>query len=241
MPPSTQQAPESLTAEHKFSLKQRAALWLIPRLAHALLVLLGRTLRFEYSWEDEADAVDAARRFPQGGSIVPFWHECLLPATCAYRDAPATIMVSSSFDGECIARTIHRLGLRTVRGSSTRGGAEALRAMPGTAEGGFMVFTADGPKGPPRVAKVGSVVLARNTGHPICCMHLAPRNAWRLNSWDRMLIPQPFTLVHVRLAKSFSVPAELSHEGIVAFHRQMQNALERVRLEAEKRVLRPSP
>jgi lysophospholipid acyltransferase (LPLAT)-like uncharacterized protein len=235
VPPSTEHDAESPLEVPRFSLKQRLALWLIPPLAHALLMLLGGTLRFDYSWEDEADAGESGRS-PHPGSIVPSWHECLLLAAYAYRDSKATVIVSSSFDGECIARTVHRLGLRTVRGSSTRGGSEALRAMPGAAQGGFMAFTADGPKGPARVAKVGPVMLARSTGRPICCFHLAPRHAWRLHSWDRMLIPRPFTRVHVRWSKRIDVPAAANQQEISAFHQQLQAALERVRLEAGRQV-----
>ena len=236
MPPSTEQTTGSPPQAPQFSLKQRAVLWLVPRLARALIVLLGRSLRFDYSWENDADADDGSR-YPRAPAIAPCWHECLIPAACCYRDANSTILVSSSFDGECIARTLHRLGMRTVRGSSTRGGQKALRAMPGAFQDGFMVFTADGPKGPARLAKVGPVMLARSTGIPIYCFHLAPRHAWRLNSWDRMLIPQPFTRVHVRVSQAIEVPAEASHEELRAVHQQMQETLERVRLEAERRVL----
>ena len=211
-------------------------LWLVPPLARALLMLLGCTLRFEYSWEDEAEA-DASRRFPrEAGVIAPFWHECLLLAAYGYRDSKATVIISSSFDGECIARTIHPLGLRTVRGSSTRGGSEALRAMPVVAQGGLMVFTADGPKGPARVPKLGPIALARSTGCPICCFHLAPGHAWRLPSWDGLLIPRPFTRVHARLAKLIRVPAGAGRETMRCLQEEVRATLERTRLEAERRV-----
>jgi hypothetical protein len=79
-------------------------------------------------------------------------------------------------------------------------------------------------------------VLARHTGRPICCFHLAPRQAWRLPSWDRLLIPRPFTRVHVRLAKLIAVPARADRETMKQLQEQVRAALERVRLEAERRV-----
>lgn len=225
----------SPAAERKFSLRQRIILWIVPRLAQALLTLFGCTLRFEYSWEDERDA-DASLRFPPAGTIGLFWHRCLLLAAYGYRNCNATVMISSSFDGELIARTIHRMGFRTMRGSSTRGAVRALLGMHDAARGAFTAFTADGPKGPRYIAKPGPVLLARNTGNPICCFYLAPRGAWEINSWDRLLIPKPFTRVHVRWSKRIDVPGDASSAQMKAMHEELQAALERARLEAERRV-----
>ena len=116
-------------------------------------------------------------------------------------------MVSSSFDGELIARVVNRLGYRAIRGSSTRGAVRALLGMHDQAAQGVSTsFTADGPKGPRFVAKPGPLLLARSTQQPIYCFHLAPRRAWQLNTWDRMLIPKPFTKVHLRWSKESRYP-----------------------------------
>ena len=131
-----------------------------------------------------------------------FWHACILPAAYYFRARDVAIMVSSSFDGELIARVVNRLGFRAIRGSSTRGAVRALLGMhEQAAQGAYTVFTADGPKGPRFVAKPGPLLLARSTQQPIYCFHLAPRRAWQLNTWDRMLIPKPFTKVHLRWSK----------------------------------------
>jgi lysophospholipid acyltransferase (LPLAT)-like uncharacterized protein len=145
-------------------------------------------------------------------------------------------MVSSSFDGELIARVVNRLGFRAIRGSSTRGAVRALLSMRDHAARGVSTsMTADGPKGPRFVAKPGPLLLARSTQQPIYCFHLAPRRAWQLNTWDCMLIPKPFTKVHLRWSKPIEIPADASPEEMKAFYRQMQAALEDVRLEAERR------
>jgi lysophospholipid acyltransferase (LPLAT)-like uncharacterized protein len=146
-------------------------------------------------------------------------------------------MVSRSFDGELITRILHRLGFRTIRGSSTRGAVRALLSMRNqAAQGAFTIFTADGPKGPRFVAKPGPLLVARNTQRPIYCFYFAPRRAWQLNSWDRLQIPKPFTKVHLHWSKRIEVPADANPEEMKLFHGQVQTALENVRLEAERRA-----
>jgi hypothetical protein len=226
----------AVAAEPRFSLKQRIALRVVPWLTRALLILLGRTLRFEHSWDGNPPLRTGTDQ-PPPGAIIAFWHACILPATYYFRARGVAIMVSSSFDGELIARVVNRLGYRVVRGSSTRGAAAALLGMREQAEqGAYTSFTADGPKGPRFVAKPGPLLLARSTQQPIYCFHLAPLRAWQLNTWDRLLIPKPFTKVHLRWAGPIEVPAGASQGDMEALHAQLQAALEAVRLEAERRA-----
>ena len=226
----------AVPAEPRFSLKQRIVLRVVPWLTHALLILLGSTLRFEHSWDGDPPLPPGTDLPPQG-AIHPFWHGCLLSAGYYFRGRGIAVMVSSSFDGELITRVADRLGMRTIRGSSTRGAVLALLGMRKQAEQGVSTsFTADGPKGPRFVAKPGPLLLARSMQRPIYCFYCAPRRAWQLNTWDRMQIPKPFTKVHLRWAKAIEVPADASPEEMKALYNQMQSALEDVRLEAEKRA-----
>jgi lysophospholipid acyltransferase (LPLAT)-like uncharacterized protein len=124
------------------------------------------------------------------------WHEDLVFLANVFRGTGFTILVSRSRDGELGARIAHRLGLRTVRGSSSRGGEEALGEIVDLARGGASVaFIADGPRGPRREMKMGAVVAAKLSGRPIVPITCAMRHAIRLNSWDRMRIPVPFTRI----------------------------------------------
>ncbi len=92
-------------------------------------------------------------------------------------------MVSRSFDGEFIARTIEKLGFVAVRGSSSRGGAAALLGLKAQLEfGNPVVFTIDGPRGPKYVAKPGPVLLARASGLPMAAFYVAIDDPWILNS-----------------------------------------------------------
>jgi lysophospholipid acyltransferase (LPLAT)-like uncharacterized protein len=125
-----------------FSYSQRITLAIVPRLVALLLRALHRTLRYEVVVEP--GAVPAT---PPALQVWCFWHRCLIPCACYFhvRFKPA-VLISRSFDGELIARTIERLGFLTARGSSTRSGGSGLLALAKAVERGHpAVFTADGP------------------------------------------------------------------------------------------------
>lgn len=146
-------------------------------------------------------------------------------------------MISRSFDGECIARTVEKLGFRPVRGSSSRGGARALIGMRQELEQGHpAVFTADGPRGPLYVAKPGAVLLARKTGYKICCFHVAVERAWVLKSWDRMMVPKPFSRAAFYITSPITVPADATDEELEGWRQTMQADLDRARLSAEAKL-----
>ncbi|HLJ89329.1 MAG TPA: lysophospholipid acyltransferase family protein [Candidatus Angelobacter sp.] len=163
-----------------------------------------------------------------------FWHQCIIAASYRYRGQNIAIMISRSADGEYIARISQKLGFRPVRGSSSRGGVGALIGLRQEIElGHAAVFTIDGPRGPIYVAKPGPVMLAKKTGYPIVCFHLAVERAWILNSWDKMRIPKPFSRVTVYLSKALVVPPDASEESLDILHQEMQAMLDRCRERAE--------
>ena len=213
----------------QFTLTQRLSLALITFSAWLLVRLVGPTLKYEVTVEDGG---------PAGGWIQPavwvFWHRCIVPATWFFRGRRIGVMTSSSFDGEYIARIIDKFGFEAVRGSSTRGGVRALLGMHTVIEEGrTAAFTIDGPKGPRYVAKPGPVLLARTTQTPLVAFHLAVKNAWVLNSWDRLMIPKPFSKVALHISRMMRVSKDASHEELARYHAEMQTALDRVRGSAE--------
>jgi lysophospholipid acyltransferase (LPLAT)-like uncharacterized protein len=122
-----------------------------------------------------------------------------------------------------------------VRGSSSRGAVGALIGMRRELEHGHSVaFTIDGPRGPRYVAKPGPVLLAKKSGVPVCCFYIHVERAWVLNSWDRMMVPKPFSRAVLYLSSPISVPRDATDEEMNALHQQMQQSLERCRLNAEK-------
>jgi lysophospholipid acyltransferase (LPLAT)-like uncharacterized protein len=103
------------------------------------------------------------------------------------------VLVSEHKDGELIARMLHAWGFRTIRGSSTRGGGRALLAMiRELGEGSAVVITPDGPRGPAKVFQRGAIVAANRAQMPIVAVGVHVDRAWRLKSWDSLIIPKPF-------------------------------------------------
>ncbi len=171
---------------------------MIPPLAALFLRLLGCTWRYRdiNAKNPDGSAVPVGITIP-GPTLFAFWHCTLLACAYRFRNRNIAILISRSFDGELIARTVERLGFVAVRGSSTRGGASAVRGMAEAYNRGHRcAFTADGPKGPARIAKPGPVQVAQLTGAAwIGAYHAEPAHALRLNSWDRFMIPLPFTTI----------------------------------------------
>ena len=180
---------------------QRLALFLIPRLAAPLIRLLGATLRYRDVYDQDIFDAALAPHVPGdsilGPTIYAFWHRSLLACAYRFRGKNIAILISRSFDGELIARTVERLGFRAVRGSSTRGGASALRALADAyREGHRCAITVDGPRGPAMVSQPGATQLAQLVEAPwIGAFYALPTRAWTLNTWDRFLIPKPFSTV----------------------------------------------
>lgn len=215
--------------EQEFSLKQRIGLALVSTLGYMAIRLIGPTLRFTVSIEEGGPATEHYHP-----AIYVFWHRCVFPATWFFRKRNIAVMTSKSFDGEYIARIIEMFGFPAVRGSSSRGGVRALLGMHKVLDKkNSVAFTIDGPRGPRYVAKPGPVLLARNTGAPIMCFHIALEKAWVMNSWDRFMIPKPFSRAFLRIGPLMQVSRGIDNEAIAAYHTEMQATLDRIREFAE--------
>jgi len=203
----------------------------VPRLVWALLFVVGRTWRFETIAEQ--GAVPIPFGVGVGADIFCFWHQCVLPCTFYFRRSGATIIVSQSFDGELIARTLELFGYKTVRGSSSRGAQEGMLGLRHAIEsGGPAIFTADGPRGPIYRTKMGPIKLATLTAARIGAFHLEPRRAWSLRSWDRFLVPWPFTRIAVSWSRWTTVSPHLSPDQFEPKREELNAAIERARLHA---------
>lgn len=130
--------------------------------------------------------------------IYLLWHGTLLPLVWAHRNRNVVAMISEHSDGEIIARIVHSIGYKTVRGSSTRGAARALLGACRVIEdGACLAVTPDGPRGPAESVAPGAAIISQRTGAPMVPVSLKASSAWRLNSWDRFMIPKPFARVQV--------------------------------------------
>ena len=229
---------ETVTAQSEtrgatYSFAQRLFLtfasWIIP----ALIALIGCTLRVRFNWEE--GSIGSLDNVHPG--IFPFWHRCVFPAAWIFRKRKLAVMTSRSLDGEYIARVIQRFGFVPIRGSSTRGGQRALLEMQSFVDdGGGAAFTIDGPRGPLYVAKRGPVYLSKATGVAITPFYVAVEKKWTLNSWDRFVIPVPFSRALLQVAPKIYVPRDADEALLEAKYREMQSALERITESAENQV-----
>ena len=167
-----------------------------PELIYALSSLWVKTLRVEVEFLST----------PEFPSIVAFWHGrmFLLPFALKEYAEKVTILISRHRDGELIAQIVEKMGFKTVRGSAGKGkgGERAFKEMVKLIEEGYTVaITPDGPKGPREVAKPGVAKLALKTGVPVYPLTFSANWKFNLNSWDRFLIPYPFSKCRVVLGK----------------------------------------
>lgn len=152
--------------------------------------MIRATVRLRCEGRQHLDAIRA-----RGGRYIhTFWHGHLFLMPYAYAGGRIAILISEHTDGEYIARTMARFGHESVRGSTTSGGAAALRnAVRKAREGYDLGFTPDGPRGPRHRAQMGVVAAARLTGLPIVPVAFAASRAKVMGSWDGFILPLPFS------------------------------------------------
>lgn len=172
--------------------------------------------------------------------IFVFWHGQMLPLVHFHRKEGIVVLVSEHSDGEYIAQVIHRHGFETARGSSTRGGVRGLKGILRAArEGKVLGFTPDGPKGPRHEFKRGALVAAQLTGLPLVTIGVGADRAWYLKSWDRFMIPKPFSRLRIRYGVPRHVPRDASADTLEEIARELEEELKRFTLElnpAEARI-----
>ena len=150
-----------------------------------------------------------------GGAVYATWHQRMSYHFHHFGKRHVTMMISRSRDGEYAAAVARWLGFKNVRGSSTRGGSQALKELVARiTQGEIAGMLADGPQGPPRIAKTGSVVMARDTGVPLIGVSWGGDRCWVFNSWDRYLLPKPFSRVSVCYAEPIFVPRSAQGEEL---------------------------
>lgn len=162
------------------------------------------------TWRLHVVNAEAHRTLRANGQpvIYTFWHGTMLPLLWQHRKEHVAILISEHGDGEVIARIAHSLGYHSVRGSSSRGGERALLGTARALESGRDVaFTPDGPRGPLESFAPGALIVSQRTGAPLVLITVDAPRAWRLKSWDRFLIPKPFTRVTIAYEDPLRVEA----------------------------------
>ena len=205
--------------------------WAVPAAAWLYLQAVGRTTRCDVS------RAPSLRGKDRTGVIYAFWHGRQFYLVWAYRGRPVSILVSRSRDGAIISRVIRALGMDTVRGSSSRGGARALIELKRLlASGRSIGITPDGPKGPRGRVNPGAIYLARKTGRPIIPVAYSAARRLVFRGWDEYWVPLPFG----RAAVAEGAPVTVGrNDDIAAKTEELRQALDRVAAAADARVSMP--
>jgi lysophospholipid acyltransferase (LPLAT)-like uncharacterized protein len=184
-------------------------------------------LRILFSEEGRHPTDPRDRRF-----IYAFWHESILVAATVR--TRIHVLISRHADGELIAQVCRFLGLRVARGSSTRGGVEALLELNRHSQRTHLAVTPDGPRGPRRKVQPGVVYLASLTGLPVVVFGVGFSRAWRARSWDRFAVPKPWSTAFCVIAPAVHVPPSLSREALERYRRLIEERLLGATLAAER-------
>jgi len=198
-------------------------------LGAAVLRVLFATIRVRV--DDQAGFTTGRHDAPV---VICFWHNRILGITLSFlrqyphsRRGGVTVLTSRSKDGEILAGVARRLGMKAVRGSSSRGGGEALLSLVRrvTEDGGDIAITPDGPRGPRYVLGPGPIALAQKTGAAIAPMHASFSRSIRLKSWDGFIVPLPFSTISVTVTPLIAVPAEMSDEEFERMRKKVEGTL----------------
>ena len=190
-----------------------------------MLKIWARTLRYEV--DDRAGVVGQPVK---ENYIAALWHNRLLLISYVLKkflpQRPGAGLISMSRDGDLIADVTQRFGFDVVRGSSSRMGASALREL-GTvlASSRDILITPDGPRGPAYELGPGIVFLAQQTGAPVTPINMEYSNCWRIKSWDRFIVPRPFSKVRVIIGQPHRVKSTSTDEEFEAERLRLQEAM----------------
>ncbi len=173
--------------------------------------------------------------------IYAAWHSRLLLPNYLSRGLEGTAMVSASEDGEFVARILQRQGHKAIRGSTTRGGIKALSALIKKLKEKQRpcIIIPDGPRGPKFKVKSGIIILARETGYPILPFSYSAKRMKVFASWDRFILPYPFTKCLGIYGKPFYIPKHADKDDLIRYRNLLEKELCLITIEADS-VIRNS-
>jgi lysophospholipid acyltransferase (LPLAT)-like uncharacterized protein len=206
-------------------------LFFVSLIGPIFIFLLGKTLRIKWIGEENLDSI----RKNQGQVIYAFWHGRMLILSYSHRWQRIHVLISQHRDGELIARIIQRLGFVSVRGSTTRGGTKAIFEMAKKGASGYDVaITPDGPKGPRFQVQIGTIYIAQRSQMPIIPITNSAKSRWTLSSWDRFLIPKPFSKVVIIIGEPIHVPLESAPPELEEKREELERRLLELTQDADK-------
>lgn len=198
-------------------------LWLIPSLVGVIMRLWFATCRIR---------IYGTENIPQRGKenkepvIASFWHHSIVFILYILRKYDATVLVSASSDGEYLTRLAEHFGYNSLRGSKNKKGVQALKELLRTIQNvGSCALVADGSQGPPLVMQSGALLLASRSGRPIIPIAWSASQYITLRSWDRLVIPKPFSEIHHFYGTPIYIPFGIKGEALEPYRQKVEQEL----------------
>ena len=196
-----------------------------------LIDLLCGTMKIEKEGFEKVKQIFSSRKF-----ILTVWHSRILLVSYLCKGLNGTAMVSASKDGEFAARIIQRQGHEAVRGSTKKGGLQALSILISNLKEKDKpcLIVPDGPQGPRHKASPGVIILAKKTGYPIVPISYSARKIKVFASWDRFILPYPFTKCRVVYGAPIYVPQDANKNEGKRCLMQLENELNRITSDVDR-------
>lgn len=211
--------------------KKKLIFYLATRLGWMFFKLVGKTCSFkEVGRENFQKLADAKLSY-----LFVLWHGRIFSPIYLHCGEGITAMVSQHTDGEMIAQTLHKLGYHTVRGSSTRGGNQAFHEMVNVLKQRRIgAIIPDGPRGPRHHLKPGTIYIAQQAGVHLIPVAFSANRKIVFNSWDRFLLPLPFSKNIVYYGTPAKVMRELSEEQLEQTRQDFEAEMIRLEKQADE-------
>ncbi len=197
---------------------------------YAVVRFIGLTIRLE------TRGYDIVRDRP-GPKIYASWHGRTILGALLFRGQGVATIISTSRDGEMQDRIFRRFGFQTIRGSSSRGGVKALiDCIRVLKTGATMAFTPDGPRGPSGVVQDGIVQMAQKSGAAIIPVGVSARRRWLAKSWDRYMVPKPFTHALMIFGDPILVSPDANRDELERIRHYLESEIHRLEQDAERQM-----
>lgn len=209
---------------------------IIPRVGYWVARLLALTIRFRTVGKEKVKGVT-------GGLIYCGWHGRSYGPGMMFRKQGMWVIISHSRDGEMQNRIFTRLGFNVIRGSTGRGGVRAaIEAIRELKKGAKMAITPDGPRGPNGVVQGGVILMAQKSGAALVPLGISARPRYLAHSWDRYMIPYPFSKLLVVYGDPLYVPKDATEEEAEAIRQQLELRIHELTADADRRLgIEPNP
>ncbi len=198
---------------------------------HSIINVLCKTVKIRRENSNEVDnLVKSNQNF-----VLAFWHGTMLIPWYLHRNQRFSALVSQSKDGSILANSLAKWGYKVERGSSHKGGKEALNTLLENSKNNFSIsITPDGPTGPPRVMKAGAIITAQRSSVPLVLCGVAYKKKYIFNSWDKFEVPKFFSNVVVLYSEPIFIESNLTRDEVSKIITECDILLNKLQKDAEK-------